>query len=112
MNQKQNELFQNVLDEVRGQLHDLLEGFIEYDYFESAQEMLDGIKHVGAIQANIDGAIKREDMKWVVDYMFGEDRDREDRYEATCEMFESVNATYELCTDSEVKELIDELFNM
>ena len=102
MTNRQAELFQKVLDEVRGQLHDLLEGFIEHDYFESAQEMLDGIKHVGAIQANIDGAIKREDMKWVVDYIF---RD----FKEGIEFINAINDDFEILDEDGVKQMVIEL---
>lgn len=108
MTKKQSELFQYALEEVESQLHDLLDTHIEHRQYESAEYMFEGLKHVGAILKNFDGDIKREDVKWVVVFLFGKNGDHADGYE----LFEAVNASFEICTDKEVEELIDELLNM
>ena len=115
MNTKQNELFQYVLETMEAQLLDKLNYHIEQrDYKnDNAQYCLDMLKRIARMLENINDTISRDDMGYVLDYLFGMSYKGERLdIEHGVDYIESVNATYELCTDSEVKELIDELKNM
>ena len=101
MNQKQSELFQYALERIEKVYKELIISNMDKRVINIAQGLLDDLKHVVSILNNFNKTVKREDMKWITEWFEGEDFDR----------LRECNDYTGICTDEEVKELIDELLN-
>lgn len=101
MNQKQSELFHYALEQIEKRYKELIISNMDKRVINIAQLLLGDLKHVVSILINFNGTIKREDMKWIAEWFEAEDFDR----------LRECNDYTGICTDEEVKELIDELLN-
>lgn len=110
MNYNQSELFQKVLEQMETNLQENLNSFVQDYYFDDAQECLDGLRHIGAILENYDDKIDRDDMDWTIDELFK--TGKEEDFEIGADFIKAINDDLEICTDEEVKSMIDELLDM
>ena len=102
MNYKQSELFHYALEQIEKWYKELIISNMDERAINRAQLLLGGLKHVVSILINFNGAIKREDMKWVAEWFEAEDFEKLREY----------NDYTGICTDEELEDLIDELKNM
>ena len=102
MTEKQNELFQKVLEQMETNLQENLNSYVQDYAFEDAQECLEGLKHIASILENFDDEIDDDDMNWVINELF---RD----YEDGIEFINAINDDFEILDEDGVKQMVIEL---
>lgn len=115
MNRVQSELFQKVLEQMETNLQENLNSDVQDYAFGNAQECLDGLMCIAEVLDNInfnefDTPVNPEDlgyssMTWVIGELFKDDVEG-------IEFINAINDDFEICTDEELEDLIDELKNM
>lgn len=106
MNKNQLDLFQRVLEDMEDNIQGNLSFFADNHQYDDAQECLNGLRHVGNILDNYGSPISNEDMIWVAEELFGKVRST---YDAGVGAIEECNEGLNICSDEDVKGLIDEL---
>lgn len=102
MTEKQNELFQKVLEQMETNLQENLNSDVQDYAFEDAQECLEGLKHIASIFDSFDDEIDSDDMSWVINELFKD-------YEEGIEFINAINDDFEILDEDGVKQMVVEL---